>query len=115
MLGSWDLASSEIVLHPRQSQAQRRCTLTHELVHAERADLGECSERIEELVHAEAARRLITIEALVDAAMYHEDDLEALAEALWVDLETLQARLAHLHPAERGYLQRRLSMKEHTA
>ncbi len=115
LLGHWDQDEQAITLHPDQSQRQKRVTLTHEMIHAERGHRGECDEKVERQVARETARRLIPIHALVDAALAHEDDHHALCDALWVDLPTLQIRLASLHPSERGYLTRRLSMKEASA
>lgn len=51
---------------------------------------------------------LITIRALGDALAWARTRDEA-AEELWVDVATLEARLRSLHPAERAYLNRRLS------
>lgn len=91
------------------TQAERRCTLTHELVHLER---GPCApgqeEREEEIVEREAARRLIDIRKLGETLAWapHEDDA---ADELWVDVPTLRARLRGLHPAERHFLRERLS------
>lgn len=115
MLGTWDNARAVITLHPAQTQRQRRCTLAHELVHAERGHDGPCSAVVEQAVHAEAARRLIALDALGEALAFCGEDAYALAEELWVDLDTLHARLNHLHPSERGYLLRRLSMREESA
>lgn len=108
--GRWYDRLQTMLVRTGLSQAERRCTVTHELVHAERGDTS-----CDDSVHQEAARRLIPLEALAEAAVYHHEDLVALAEDLWVDLDTLRTRLDHLHPAERGYLRQRLSMKEHTA
>lgn len=117
ILGTWDLGERRIRLHPRASQVQRRCTIAHELVHAELGHDGCQNQDVERMVMHEAARRLISVDALADEALVHEDDLEGLADALWVDLDTLRARMdpRHLHPADRGYLRRRLATKEQTA
>jgi len=110
ILGSWCEQTRTLTLDPDQNQAERRCTVAHEQIHAERGDT-DCHPR----VHREAARRLIDIHALAEAAVFYGDDLAQVAEQLWVDGETLRARLDHLHPSERGYLQRRLAMKENSA
>ena len=54
-----------ILLDIRLSRAEERCTLTHELVHAERGPFP-CwlTAREEAAVNAEAARRLIPLDAL---------------------------------------------------
>lgn len=96
-----------------QLQVERRCTITHEMIHVERGHTGCCDVKAEARVRREAARRLITVAALGEAmAFYGEHDHEALADELWVDLDTLQTRLNHLHPSERGYLRRRLERRE---
>ncbi len=97
-------------MDPDQNQAERRCTAAHEAIHAERGDTSCYS-----AVHREAARRLIDVRRLGEALAFYEGDLVQVAEELWVDLDTLRTRLDHLHPAERGYLQRRLSMREESA
>lgn len=110
LLGSWCERSREMVLHPDQNQAERRCTAAHELLHAERSDTS-CDWR----THRDAARLLIDLRALAEALAFYGDDTTQVADELWVDEETLRVRLEHLHPAERGYLRRRLSVKEETA
>ena len=50
-----------------------------------------------------AARRLIKMEHLLDALAWTEH-LEELADELWVDLDTLMARLDGLTPEERAQI-----------
>lgn len=114
-LGTWCAGTRAMAFHPRQSQAQRRCTVTHEIVHAELSHEGPCSPATELLVLKTSARRLISIQALADAIVFHRDDRSALAQELWVDRQTLDARLDHLHPCEQGYLRRRLGRSEECA
>lgn len=114
-LGWFYLDQAEIVMDGRQTQAQRRSTLAHELVHVERGDqpMG-CDildARQESLVAREAARRLIGIRHLGEALAWAHDLAEA-ADELWVDEPTLRTRLEHLHPAERAYLRRRLQHQD---
>ncbi len=102
---------SEIVMDSRLDQRERRSVLGHELHHAinEDAPSGvEVLDIIQEL-HADrwASRRLIEIRALGEALAWSHD-LEEVAEELWVTRDLLDVRLAHLHPAERAYLIRRL-------
>jgi hypothetical protein len=111
------LGDTDGVAHIRmatgQLQVERRCTITHEMVHVERGDTGCCDEKAELRVRKEAARRLITITELGEAMIFHgEHDDEALADELRVDVDTLLVRKAWLHPAERGYLRRRLEQRE---
>lgn len=86
------------------TQAERRCTLTHEIVHVERGPLpvGDvAARREEEIVNDIASRRLIPIEALVDAFRWHRHPSPGqLAEELWVDVPTLQHRMRTLEPME---------------
>lgn len=92
-------AGDVIYLRKGLKQDERRCTLTHELVHYIRGDKNGCSGPDEELVKIAAARLLIEIHPLVDA-MRWTMDWHAVAELLWVDLDTLRTRMSHLHPAE---------------
>jgi hypothetical protein len=101
-----------IALRAGTSAAQRRCTLTHELVHLERGllDCGPWSQREELLVHSTVALRLIPPAALVAALrdLGGADDLPALAQQLEVDSETLRLRLSRLSSPERRMLRRAL-------
>lgn len=111
-LAWWYPDAGEIVMDDRQPQAERRCTLAHELVHAERGD-EPCASRVLELrqeraVDREAARRLIDLRALADALAWTHDVAEA-ADELWVDVATLRTRLADLDDCERAYVRRRLA------
>lgn len=112
--GSWCARTRTIRIHPRALQVERRCTATHELVHVELGHAGCQDEATELAVRKEAARRLIRLPALADALMWTRD-LAEQADELWVDVPTLQVRLQHLHPAERGYLRRRLAQREESA
>ncbi|UQX87983.1 hypothetical protein M6D93_17010 [Jatrophihabitans telluris] len=98
----------QITLRANTTSGQRRCTLAHEIVHLERGldDCGPWQSREESAVHEEVARRLIGLNALIDAARYTGDDHAALAAALDVDQETLQLRLGLLTSAERRRLRR---------
>ena len=86
--------------------AERRCTLTHELIHLERRDEGHQGDKIERLVEREAARRLIPLDNLLEADW--AQPLEKIADDLWVDEATLEVRLATLGEAERDKLHERL-------
>ena len=87
-------------LDPRMLQVERRCALTHELVHIERAHVGCQPPAVEHAVRAETARRLIPLQALLDAVPWSEH-LEVLADELWVTPLVLTDRLAGLTAAER--------------
>jgi len=106
-----------VTLDPRQTQAELRSTLTHELVHLERGPVPAdpvLAAREEAAVEQETAHRLIPLPRLADVLMAAHGEREA-ADELWVDVEVLRCRLAHLHPAERGYLRRRLAQREGAA
>lgn len=93
-----------VVLDPRQSQTQRRCTIAHELAHIELGHTGECTPVEEAQARALAARWLIRMEHLLEALAWTEN-LEELADELWVDLDTLMARLDGLTVEERRMIQ----------
>ena len=95
-------------------QAERRCTIAHELIHLERGPAPDdpwLRAREERAVEAEAARRLITLDALADALAWSDRPVE-VAEELWVDVQTLDVRVDGLNPAERAELDTRLTDDE---
>lgn len=98
-----------IWMDSRQLQAERRCTLAHELEHINRGHAGCVDVREEEDVRRAAARRLISIEGLLHVAAWTENFEEA-ADELWVDLDTLYARLDAVTDEER-----RLLLEQHEA
>lgn len=111
-LGLTTYATKTITLHPEQDQAQRRSTLAHELEHARRGPVPVALRAREEvIVEALAARKLVGIRELGEALAWARDINEA-AQELWVDRSIVDARLAHLHPAERHYLRRRLQEED---
>ena len=116
--GRWYPDLRVIFISDQLSQAERRCTLTHELVHRMRDDLhlddDLLQNRIERSCHQQAARMLISLDDLAAAFLWSEEPWD-VADRLWVDMETLHARMDALHPAERGYLRRYMDTKEHTA
>src|SRR6478735_535230 len=82
-MGLWDERTRTIWLDAGLSSAERRCTLVHELVHAERGDVP-CGHplldrRQERRVEREAARRLVALEALADAVRWSRDEHEVAA------------------------------------
>lgn len=100
-----------IVLRADTTAAQRRSTLTHEIVHLERG-IEACSAaspfsgREEALVEAEAARRLIRLDDLAAAVrdLGPRPPPAALASALDVDGQLLSTRLAGLSDHEREWV-----------
>lgn len=114
LLGYTDHASRTIVLDRRLTQAERRCTIAHELEHQARGPVPAepvLAAREEAAVDAAVARKLIPIRKLGEALAWSQDPDE-VAEELWVDVQTLEVRLRRLHPSERHYLRRCLAAKE---
>ncbi|MBZ4500140.1 hypothetical protein QRB41_00655 [Mycobacterium avium subsp. hominissuis] len=99
-----------IWLNRTLTQAERRCTLTHELVHRERGVVplvGAAAVREERIVDEISARRLITLPALADGLRWTRHPRE-LADHLWVDEPTLQTRMDTLDPIEVAELEHQL-------
>lgn len=110
MLGLTDHASSTITLALGMNQAQRRCTLAHELLHLEAGPAPVAlAARDEQRVRRDTARELLPDVHAMGEALAWAHSLPEAAEELWVDVEVLEDRLRWLHPAERGLLQRRLA------
>lgn len=104
LLGETDHDRRTVTLTTGMTQAQRRATIAHEVVHAERGSVPRWMQAREEShVDQIAARRLIEWPALLDACRWART-LEELAEELWVDEATAECRLQHLHPSERTKL-----------
>lgn len=102
-------STQEVSLRRGMTQAERRSTVCHEVVHLERGPAVRGYGAREELeVSKEAARRLLPDIKVVGEALAWAACLEEAAEELWVDRGTLRVRLEHLHPCERAHLRRRL-------
>lgn len=98
-----------ILLDIKLSRIEERCTLAHELVHAERGPFPRWATVREEVaVNAEAARRLIPLDALGEALAWSLHPAVA-ADELDVDPPTLEALLRDLAEAELEALHRRLA------
>lgn len=111
ILGHTDWSTKTITLDITMLQAQRRSTIAHEMEHARRGPAHPdpvLTAKDETAVELAAARKLISLEALGEA-MAWSDDIHEIADDLWVDPGMVEARLQHLHPAERHYLRRRLA------
>jgi Zn-dependent peptidase ImmA (M78 family) len=115
--GWWDPESGVMLLDKRQTRAEMRCTLAHELEHIIRGDedVSDVSPilqaRQEIAACAAAARRLIPLGKLVDSLLWSQDEFE-LAEALNVDADTLRIRLLTLTPEEHSLIDERLWQAE---
>ncbi|MFT3877168.1 MAG: hypothetical protein QM708_12205 [Propioniciclava sp.] len=59
-------------------------------------------------MNAAAARKLIAVEDLADALSWSLNPHD-VADELWVDISTLEARMTHLNDIEMEYLRRRLA------
>lgn len=92
-----------ITIDPRLSQAQRRCTLAHELEHVVRGPGG--GPREEREVEGMAARRLVELDALVDAVRWSPWPDE-VADELWIDRPMLAALMDSLTAQERELVDR---------
>ena len=89
---------------------KRRCTLAHEIIHLERGPVptdARGQSREEKAVDRIAARRLITITDLIEGMRWTRNRDE-LADHLWVDVPTLQARIDGLDPLEVAQLEHEL-------
>ncbi len=85
-------ATCTIVLDIGLTPTERRCTLTHELIHVERGSVPRdrwLKIREEREVRRLAAARLIDPERLADAMAWAQDPRE-IAEIVGVDVRTLQ-------------------------
>jgi len=107
-VGCYNHRSGVIEMATGMTQAERRSTLTHELIHVERGPVPpQCRDEEERIVERLAARRLIPVVALGEA-MAWTPHMDVVADELWVDLPMLWARLDSLDLEERAYLDRRL-------
>jgi hypothetical protein len=107
--GVTDFDTRTVTLRHGMNQAERRCTIAHEIQHILRgpAPVG-LEEWEEELVDRNAARFLLpSVEAIGDALVWADWNQFVAAEELWVDELILAARLRYLHPSEKGYLRER--------
>lgn len=118
-MGRWLPKQQTILLDDRLDQAERRCTLIHEIIHHLSGDhaLNEpaLSAAQERACRDQAARVLISLSALADAMRWSEH-AEEIADQLWVDEPTLWDRIENLTPEERDYLTRNVyEAREQTA
>jgi Zn-dependent peptidase ImmA (M78 family) len=106
--GWWMRGQRVILLDDRLTQAERRAVCAHEVEHALSDDDGcTCGPKAERRVRLLAARKLIPLDALVEALRWSRDESE-LADELWVDVDTVRTRLAGLTPAEQADIDSRL-------
>lgn len=99
-----------IVLDKGLLQAERRCTLAHELEHVSRGPMPAdpvLAAREELDIERTVALKLIPADKLIEAAAWSRCSAE-VADELWVDRPTLRARLGALDDEERGRIVARL-------
>lgn len=101
-----------VTLSKGMTQAERRCTIVHEMIHLDRGPVPPEMEEAEEVIVRDlAARRLIPLEALIEALLWSRDEHE-LAGELWVDEQTIRDRLKGLSAADRLYIEHELDRRE---
>lgn len=106
-----------ILIEARSSYAERRSSLAHAVAHLDLAHLparGRFDRRQEAQAHQLAARRLLPLDLLLQAARWTRNAHEAATE-LDVDVPTLVTRIEHLHPSERARLRFIVRTLEETA
>ncbi|GAA1048463.1 hypothetical protein GCM10009569_05820 [Arthrobacter russicus] len=92
-----------IWLDKNLQQVERRCVLTHELVHLRRGHTI-CQTTAAEIdVRVETARRLISLEALIAASRWSKS-IPEVADELWVVPMVLTDRIEYLRAHERAAL-----------
>lgn len=105
LLGCVDVDRRLIWLDSRLTEAERRCTLAHELGHLERGSA--CSpgagSREEQAVEEWAAVRLIDARALARALQW-SCRVEEIADELWVDEHAVRARFRTLTDEEQDLI-----------
>lgn len=100
----WSLTDGArtIWLNDTLHQPGRRCSLAHEIVHHVRGHHGCQPPAAERYVRATAAQWLLPkVTEVMDAILAHDGINSDAAEALWVDLPTLEARFDVLHTTPR--------------
>jgi uncharacterized protein (DUF1778 family) len=111
--GCIDFRTGEVRVRRSDPPHERKCVMSHELVHDERGPVPRwLTAREESTVREESARRLIALDALAQALRWTSFITEAAAE-LAVDVPTLQARLITLTDDERAELSEALKVVPH--
>lgn len=100
------------------TQAARRSTLGHELEHVDRGttehiDDAWFRQREEATVDSIAARKLITLDELVDALAWTRFEVgPECAGELWIDAHTLRVRVRNLTDDERAFIDEELERRQ---
>lgn len=105
-----------ILIDSGTSWPEKRCSLAHAVAHLDLGHQanGQLSQWMEREANGLAARRLIPVQRLADVLCWTRHTLE-VAEELQVDVATLEVRRRHLHPAERAYIEQRMTWLEESA
>lgn len=112
VMGHVEFDTHTITLAEGLTQAERRSTCWHEVVHVLRGPVPAYqAAREERAVEAIVARDLIPFRALVQAMLWSRDDHE-IAEELTVDVDLVRARLNGLSTTETAELNRALDEGE---
>lgn len=114
-MGFTDFDRKVISIRRGMTQAERRCTVMHEVLHWHRGPVTVGMADHEEVqVRKETARLLLpTVKLIGDAYEWACGDDEAAADDLWVDVHVLRDRMTWMtHPGERGYLARRFDERQ---
>jgi hypothetical protein len=115
--GYWGLTlhgSHTVLITRGLTQAERRCTIAHEIEHIVGGPAPPGRESQDELrARRNAAHKLLPdVRQLADALLWAQGDLVVAAQELWVDVGTLQDRLRLMtHPAERAFLRHRVEQR----
>lgn len=114
VLGAVDWTNLTIHLDRTMDAAERRCTLAHEIEHIERGDTGRCPPAVERRIEEHVARRLISLDDLLDALRWgrHPDEI---ADDLVVDMQILATRIERSTGAERRAIRRALRRRDEAA
>lgn len=115
LLGYYDAERHVVVVAHGLTAAQRRAVIAHELEHARHGDRP-CLDPIlharrERATERASSRRLITLDALVDALLWCRDEQE-MAWHLHVDTIAVRARLDGLTDEEKDQIARRIAVTE---
>lgn len=121
--GRWYEGCQVMLLDRGLGRVGRRCTAAHEVEHALVGDTG-CDGtksddwftiKAENRAIARAARKLIPLDALIEALRVYEGDDNAVIDFLDVDQEALDVRRETLQPEERHHVRQQMARGEQSA
>lgn len=114
LMGFTHRPSRTVVIHSGLDQAERRCTIAHELEHVVAGHHGCQPPAVERQVADRAARRLLPIGHIVRGAQWTRH-LSEFADYVWVDVDTARHRLQTLTRTERAVVAAAIERIEMTA